>query len=83
MAHRVLLPILVLRNHAEYDPLQPGHNHSLDIAAIVKEVGGGGQGGGDGGMGDGGERGWFGYMFWARFFCFLVVLFVGFRNRSV
>eukprot|EP00899_Mesostigma_viride_P009408 jgi/Mesvir1/18469/Mv14320-RA.1 len=37
-AHRVLVPIMVLRNHHDFNPLTPGHEFSVDLAAVEKEV---------------------------------------------
>lgn len=35
---RLLIPIIILRNHNRYDIFQAGHNYSIDIQAIEKEV---------------------------------------------
>lgn len=36
---QVLVPIVVLRNHVEFNPWHKGHPYSIDIDAIRKEVG--------------------------------------------
>lgn len=38
MAVRLLVPIIVLQNHNRYNILQEGHNYSIDIQAIEREV---------------------------------------------
>ncbi|KAL5700820.1 hypothetical protein ACHQM5_026227 [Ranunculus cassubicifolius] len=35
---RLLIPIIVLRNHNRYNIMEKGHNHSIDIQAIEAEV---------------------------------------------
>nr|XP_010921441.1 uncharacterized protein LOC105044999 [Elaeis guineensis] len=35
---RLLIPIIVLQNHNRYNILQAGHNYSIDIQAIEREV---------------------------------------------
>lgn len=35
---RLLIPIIVLQNHNRYNILQAGHNKSIDIQAIEREV---------------------------------------------
>jgi len=37
-AQRVLMPVIVLRNHHAFDPLAPGHAHSLDLNLIRSEA---------------------------------------------
>nr|CAB3496129.1 unnamed protein product [Digitaria exilis] len=39
MAVRLLIPIIVLQNHNRYNILQEGHNYSIDVQAIEREVG--------------------------------------------
>ncbi|KAF8683912.1 hypothetical protein HU200_044856 [Digitaria exilis] len=38
MAVRLLIPIIVLQNHNRYNILQEGHNYSIDVQAIEREV---------------------------------------------
>jgi hypothetical protein len=38
MTLRLLVPIIVLQNHNRYNILQAGHNNSIDVQAIEKEV---------------------------------------------
>uniref|UniRef100_A0A0D3FHN5 DUF7906 domain-containing protein n=1 Tax=Oryza barthii TaxID=65489 RepID=A0A0D3FHN5_9ORYZ len=38
MAMRLLVPIIVLQNHNRYNILQAGHNYSIDVQAIEREV---------------------------------------------
>jgi len=38
MAVRLLVPIIVLQNHNRYNILQEGHNYSIDVQAIEREV---------------------------------------------
>ncbi|KAL5210768.1 hypothetical protein ABZP36_006391 [Zizania latifolia] len=38
MAVRLLVPIIVLKNHHRYNILQAGHNYSIDVQAIEREV---------------------------------------------
>ncbi|XP_077218176.1 uncharacterized protein LOC143852601 [Tasmannia lanceolata] len=38
LATRLLIPIIVLQNHNRYNILAAGHNHSIDIQAIEREV---------------------------------------------
>ncbi|MQM00423.1 hypothetical protein Taro_033158 [Colocasia esculenta] len=38
MTTRLLIPIIVLQNHHRYNILQAGHNNSVDISAIEREV---------------------------------------------
>jgi hypothetical protein len=37
-AQRVLMPVLVLRNHHVFNPLAPGHAHSIDLDHIRREA---------------------------------------------
>ena len=34
----LLVPLIVLRDHRAWDPLKPGHAHSLDVAALEAQV---------------------------------------------
>jgi hypothetical protein len=38
MTVRLLIPIIVLQNHNRYNILQAGHNYSIDVQAIEREV---------------------------------------------
>ena len=38
MTSRLLIPIIVLQNHNRYNILNAGHNYSIDIQAIEREV---------------------------------------------
>ncbi|XP_024397913.1 uncharacterized protein [Physcomitrium patens] len=38
VSSRLLVPIIVLRNHLHYSVLQPGNNHSIDVDAIRHQV---------------------------------------------
>jgi hypothetical protein len=38
MTVRLLIPIIVLQNHNRYNVLQAGHNYSIDVQAIEREV---------------------------------------------
>lgn len=38
VSSRLLVPIIVLRNHLHYNPLQPGSNHSIDVDEIRHQV---------------------------------------------
>ncbi|KAK1320016.1 hypothetical protein QJS10_CPB04g01017 [Acorus calamus] len=38
LTSRLLVPIIVLQNHNRYNILQAGHNYSIDVQAIEKEV---------------------------------------------
>ncbi|KAL6901970.1 hypothetical protein ACP4OV_004846 [Aristida adscensionis] len=38
MTMRLLIPIIVLQNHNRYNILQVGHNYSIDVQAIEREV---------------------------------------------
>jgi len=38
MAVRLLIPIIVLQNHNRYNILHEGHNYSIDVQAIEREV---------------------------------------------
>ncbi|KAJ6847213.1 uncharacterized protein M6B38_281235 [Iris pallida] len=38
LTRRLLVPIIVLQNHNRYNILHAGHNHSIDIQAIEREV---------------------------------------------
>lgn len=38
VSSRLLVPIIVLRNHLHYNILQPGSNHSIDVDEIRKQV---------------------------------------------
>lgn len=35
---RLLVPIIVLRNHLHYNPLQPGSNYSIDVDDMRHQV---------------------------------------------
>ena len=38
IAVRLLIPIIVLQNHNRYNILHKGHNYSIDVQAIEREV---------------------------------------------
>jgi hypothetical protein len=38
LGESVLVPVVVLRDHAGFDPLQPGHPFSIDTAALQREI---------------------------------------------
>ena len=35
---KLVVPLVVLTNHREFDPLQPGHTHSLDVGALQAQI---------------------------------------------
>lgn len=38
LARRILIPVIVLQNHNRYNILEAGHEYSIDIEAIEREV---------------------------------------------
>lgn len=38
MTTRLLIPIIILQNHNRYNIMEKGHNYSIDIEAIEREV---------------------------------------------